>query len=219
MKINRIPFLLLFCFPMLLQAQETVTPKVKQHHVEMSVNATRFLNDLVSFNSRTIESGPYVIGGKIFKGTTALRFGIGGRFQKDRDNEEVTVVRERKITEINVRAGIEKQFSIGKRWVYYFGADFIYSNQLNENVVESDIDIVSTKTTSNIYGGGPIIGFQFNISDRIALWTETSIYYQYIRSKEDLTTLSAPEFDRRIRSVSHRGDAQLPVAIFFAIRL
>ncbi len=216
MKINQL-ILGIFLFPICLFAQETNS--TKKHNIEFAINASRFVNDVFSLNNRAVDAGPYIFQFKFFKGTTAFRLGLGGNYQRSKNNDAVFVVRDDSDTRADIRLGFEKHVPLASKWDFYYGIDALYQYLKTETSVISDVDVVTTSIDSPSLGGGPIFGVQYRISSRIVLWTEASIYYSLSQETETTNSQNFPNFNEERKRENHFVTPRLPIALFFAIQL
>ena len=72
--------------------------------------------------------------------------------------------------------------SLDEKWNFYWGGDFV-ANIKNESVrINGAADSVIESNELG-FGGGPLIGLRYNISERLYLSTEGSLYAIYSTRK------------------------------------
>lgn len=190
------------------------TEKLKFH--EFGINVTTFINELVSLNNNEADLGNYMITYKYHMGHNALRFGIGGQFQK-LDEPVGGGNRVSKNNKFDLRLGYEWNKPISKKWSFYFGLDAIGGNANSETKAINNDEITTTDQTY-YYGGGGMIGIQFFINSNISLSTEGSIYYQHETIKNKADFQFNPVFNTDTTSTKDSAVFGLPTALFFVIR-
>jgi len=117
---------------------------------------------------------------KYLKNKSALRFGLGGQYQKEiTDNNNNSQFDQRSFS---VRLGFEKQKHVSDKWQYYFGWDLKF-NAFNKNNPNS----FSSRVKSKTFSVSPLLGFQFRLTPHLFLQSEASINFFY--SESDFTNL------------------------------
>lgn len=191
--------------------------KNRKHYV--SVNGTFFVKQFLSFTDATNFSiSPYFIEYRFMPKKHGFRVNFGGNFNNRKDKLDSSQVSINNTTELDFRIGYLYQKNINKRWDFYLGADIINSigNSLRRNNTTSDI--VSIKSSSTTLGFGPSLGIQFNINNRIGLFTETAMYYQFTGGKNTNTFFNFPEFNTETSFNNNRVSFILPTSLFFFVR-
>lgn len=154
---------------------------------ELSVDVTGFIRQFVP-NSVDPLGNPYyyqptyLLAYKRGLGNSALRFGVGGEYSLRSDtggyssNTDFTDYSWR----LHIRAGWEQRWSLSRRWTCYAGMDVLAGTGKglahNFSTQSGRPDV---RTTFKSIGAGPVMGIQFHLNRRIALYTESSLYWIY----------------------------------------
>ena len=195
--------------------------RVKNHPHYLSINGTFFLQQFFNFTTSTavITPSPYIIEYKYLPNHHGFRFDAGGSFSLKKSFLDSSQVQITNATSFNFRAGYVYQRKITNRWSFFTGVDVVstISTSLSrDNTVE---DIVSIKNNSYAVGAGPSLGIQFAINNRIGLFTETALYYEYVFSNQNTTSINFPESNLSTGSRENDLKFIIPTSLFFYIRL
>jgi hypothetical protein len=162
----------------------------------VSVNATMFFANFVNFGNVQMNT-PYIIDYRYnfnpkHQIRTGLNFVHSTSNSKEFNNPD-RVYREN--TMIDFRIGYLYNSKVAKKWNLFYGIDLIYSE--NNNNIQNKTNIfannqqgtarITTNSISNSMGGGPLLGLQWNITDRISLWTESRFVYRYNENIQSFT--------------------------------
>ncbi len=158
-------------------------PKNMTLQHELGLNVTNLLTDLLGNNNRT-DAGVYLLSYKKVKSNRALRIGATINFSvKNQNNLNVSS----SLTNQNfqLRIGRETRQNLSTKFQYYYGLDFIGGFQQEQSSATAGSgQIIQTDKVFTI-GGGPVLGFQFAIYDRLLIGTEGSLYAAYNKSSVD----------------------------------
>ncbi|HLP52344.1 MAG TPA: hypothetical protein VK154_15755 [Chitinophagales bacterium] len=193
-----------------------VATKARPQH-QVFANTTFFLKQLINLSNQTIAISPYIVGYKcFFNKSHGLRLAVGGSFSKKTEFPDTVVVRITKNNALDYRVGYEFRHLFGKKWYLQTGVDLVGRYGLSSTKANTTFDIVSTGNTSNSIGGGPFLGIQFNVTPRIALFTETAFYYSYAWNKRKVQSASFPQqnVDRKT-DTEYKGEFILPTSLYF----
>jgi hypothetical protein len=171
----------------LLSAQDHVSPKNS-----VGINATGFVANYLNFGGNVQTNNPYIFiyNRDIGPGTIRFGFDINGNITDD--NRFVNNTADLRESQWDARLGYSWSKEISKRFDLIYGADLIYGesnfyrktkqNFWTQTGIQSvdNITINDTKT----YGAGPIAGIQFNVNEKIALYTEARLYGRYQEMKQ-----------------------------------
>ncbi|MBU0489540.1 MAG: hypothetical protein KKA07_14450 [Bacteroidetes bacterium] len=134
------------------------------------------------------------------------------------------------------RLGIQYNTQLGNKWQCYFGADFVGAYKFSYSKYEDSSPSYSyylddyeseTETKSTSYGGGPVIGIKYWIGERVAVSTETSLYYLYTESVTDRSyeysygsSYSLYEYSgsSKMKDHGYQIDLNLPTMIYVTFR-
>jgi hypothetical protein len=148
---------------------------------------------------------------RIFK-SNAAKIALGvSMFTDDRTIDD-TIKATTNRSGFTIRLGFEHYCYLGKRWMYYFGADALIgqSTLINETSF-SNISSSKSKAVTDAYGFSPVLGITFKINDRLFIATESSLdvileqiknesssfpgaNVSNTRSNRITTTFNAPQF-------------------------
>lgn len=203
----------LFCifivilFPFFVNAQEESHndgnheehSKEKRHldvFHEVGINATNLINQILNFSEKEIPQSPYLLTYKIGIKKHALRLGVGATFKETEKSVETFDDTEtlRDLT-LDLRFGYEFRSQFGNRWIGYFGADAIYTQTDDEQINNSGFDVVTIAENKSGFGGGPVLGLQFRLTEKLMLGTEGAFYFTQTENKSSTTFTNFPGFD------------------------
>ena len=168
-------------------AQDTTTIK-KVYHNEFGIDATSFVKAFITFGNTqsNYNSDPayYLTYRRHFKNGN-IRFAIGGDYSYEQ-------IKRTNIPDLHdyfsraysylIRLGWEFCEELSKRWQVFYGLDLlnIYSAQKNDAYYLTSAYAFGTNQISRIKGAGPLLGFRFKLTNRLALSTEVSISINYL---------------------------------------
>ena len=190
-------------FPLFTNAQEESHDKEhkkEKRHLdlfhEIGINSTYFLNQFLNFSDKEIPQSPYLLTYKIGTKKHAIRLGAGGVFKESEKSIETFDDTETlKDLSLDLRAGYEFRNSFGNRWIGYFGADFIYTLTIDEQINNSGFDIVTIANNKSGLGGGPVLGLQFHLTKKLMLGTEGAFYFIQSETKSNTKFENFTEFN------------------------
>lgn len=240
----RFRLFLLACFaPACLLADDSIPNRITKN--EIGINATLLLKQVINFSNSSFVMQPYALTYKRIMNNYALRFGLGINLNREEAmsgaligpgvNLPAIPVYNR-ATVLDFRAGIERRLPIERRMLVYFGLDMVASTfkeeslsvVINDNLPTYYTYSKSSLTTTNYqFGGGPVVGFQWMISKRIGLFTETPVYFLYNKSKEQTNDLFINNFgggeiiDENSETNESSGmniSVTLPVTLYLSFR-
>ena len=163
---------------------------------EIGINGTFFLNQFLSFSDKEIPQSPYLLTYKFGLKRHALRLGVGATFKESEKSVETFDDTETlKDLSLDLRAGYEFRSTLGNRWIGYFGADFIYTQTDDEQINNSGFDIVTISNNKSGIGGGPVLGLQFRLSEKLMLGTEGAFYFTQSETKSNTEFTNFVEFN------------------------
>lgn len=175
MKRPYIIFLLAFCSVALFAQDDD---RDKRFKTEIGLNITNTLAGFFNSGGSGLSKDPYLFSLKFAGRKGALRFATN--FKSGSNSEFLssgTGRRDVKQSEAVVRGGFEFRKPIEHGFTIYYGLDGVIEieNEEVEFFSSNFEDIKSTKSTTG-FGGGPVLGMQYQLSKHIALSTEASIY-------------------------------------------
>lgn len=157
---------------------------------QVGFDASNFLKQFVVPNDAgTAQTSPFNFNAKFLTGFRSFpslligpRLGVGYSSSHSYSNNETQSNERSDDSKLRAaRIGLELQHLISKRWILYYGLDYINQTATFSTVTTSTIfggQNVRTEIISNdkSFGYGPIMGVQFNINKWICLSTETAFY-------------------------------------------
>ena len=179
--------LFLFLTHLCFAQKETDKPKKIQH--ELGLNVTNLLTDLLGNNNRT-DPGVYLISYKRLVGNKAFRLGAAFNFSLKNDNT-FSFSSQLNNQNFQLRLGRETRQNLSSRFQYYYGLDGITGYQQEQSNVATQTSIITQTDHNFTIGGGPILGFQFAIFDKLLIGTEGSLYAVYSDSSTKFVNVNS----------------------------
>lgn len=177
------------CFIAQLGFSQQKTPKNKDFQHELGLNVTNLLTDLLGNNNRT-DPGIYLVSYKRLKGNKALR--IGGTINFSVKNEDsFNFTTELTNQNFQLRVGRETRQNLSSRFQYYYGLDGIAGFQQEQSSASVNTGIIIQTNKVQTIGGGPVLGFQFALLDKLLIGTEGSFYVALNKSSVDFKTFGS----------------------------
>ena len=181
-------FFFLCLIPYLLAAQIDTSYFSPNRKWEIGMNATSIVsNFLGNSEAEVLSPGDYpFFCKKIFSPKSALRIGFGAKVLSKR--EDIFFGNQSSLNSgenaVNLRVGYEGRSYLSRRFMAYYGADFVSGFYDKTTVSQAGGDVISVKDQAFLIGAGPIYGLQFAIGKRLHLGIEGSFYaYQSIGTK------------------------------------
>lgn len=211
-----------------LFAQDADKVKVQEHQI--AINATNFIQTLISFNGSTFNNTPYDLQYKFLQWSTDGKEAYGARtgfgYSQGFSNIDQPAQNSKSKTDTEMsdfRFGAEYQYSLTKAWTFFAGIDFLYGKTVQKTYSEfTGFGGTNTQTTDDYrerYGVGPVCGIQFNMGNRLALGTELSLYLQSETRWRTTTFTPTPNNNQFFKNRSGNTQLLVPSFIYFIIRL
>lgn len=182
-------FLLLHFIPSDLLAQK------EPGKFEVGINITSVLSSFLGNNNGIQATDvPFIL--RIGK-ENKLRVGFGINTKSNEFFDPVAgATRISTDSEYLLRIGFQKQIMAENRWSVYWGIDGLAGWQQDRvrAVIFNGENVIDNKQIR--FGGGPLLGIGFNISKRIYLSTEASLYGLGILRTDSQSGIGIPEFSR-----------------------
>lgn len=192
----------------------------KKNSTDIGINITSILSTFVGNNNEVFAPDDYPLLLKLNRGKKSYRFGLGLLVNYD---DELSVFEEEDLlfSDVSIRSrfGMEKRISLNQKFDFYYGLDLLLNWDSKNDVVSNVFDITRISEQSYGIGGGPVIGFNYNIGKRVKFGTEGSFYnvYSYKERKERFDFNPEINKDKVIHSFSSKMTA--PVHLFILITL
>lgn len=221
MRPSLLVLMCLMCCSILTRAQsdgptEAATPeKAKPVNFELGLNLTGLVSQLIPSGGFLPTSSTYLVQTKLLLHN---RQGLRAAFNYNRSDR--TEPEPRQTDELfDLRFGYEFYTSLGKRWSVFYGLDFIAGQSQSRSSDDSDPFFGEILSVSRVYyyGGGPVVGVQIKIHERIRLYTESMFYYSRVWN-EDRTEFQTPLIEDVVsKSRSQTFRLSAPSSLFLAI--
>lgn len=168
-----------------LNAQENYESRTR---IEPFFNITEVLVKFTGNgnNSSLIFSSPFIIGAKIRNKADKGAFRFGTNFNVDISEDNLTTLTRTTQKEYySFTMGYEWRRRIAERFSVHAGIDASYLDEKNKTTV---IDFGTGRTLfsnrRNGPGAGAVFGFSWHITNRITLFTESSLSFYYLKQYE-----------------------------------
>lgn len=202
--------IVLIGFCLMAYSQDTKESSLKPT-TELGVNASGVTNLLLGGDGEAQGQVPYIFTFKVIgQQGHAFRSAIGGRldYSKNSDTE-----RRDYDNSIDIRMGYEKQWRLSPKFVTSVGIDALYGSSL----VVSESSFARTENRARNFGGGPVWGIQWMISEHLSLYTETALYYENVSSTDEVTFDGGVNADPET-TIENKFKAILPASLYLAVR-
>jgi hypothetical protein len=187
---------------------------------EIGINVTNVLGNVLSLNPNNASS-PYGITYRRHLGSSSFRSGFNINIintEEDDFSNGNFITRNLNLMSVDTRFGWEKHMLLSKKFMFSYGIDLLLGYE-KENSEILDFNLGNTSFISDLntlgVGVGPVLRFEFKISDRLFLSTESSFYGYHEMTKETLTignnTSDEPDKSRTNLKL------ELPQSLFFNI--
>ncbi|MDP2175304.1 MAG: hypothetical protein Q8K70_05265 [Bacteroidota bacterium] len=189
--------MLLICFRNIGMAQDEKTYKNEFH-----LNATGFITNYLNFGGAPNSNNPYLLGYKRIIDKSAFRFGFMGDIRTNNTNVNHSQPRSYSQTNsLNIRFGYELRQDLNKKWTVFYGLDLVggffdFKSKNSQSVFfnGNNTNVNFIRSNSNYsYGGGPVGGIQWNLSQRISLMAESRAYFLYTENQTKTSWEDVPE--------------------------
>lgn len=192
-RMLKLAILLIVCTaPQCLKAQtkkakqETKTYKNTDYYGfrnDLGINVTNVLASVFSLNGEK-DPNPFSLIYRRHYNSTSLRIGTHFSYKKTRQKEFTSgafLSRDLDVSNGSLRAGFEKHLPLSKKFMFSYGFDILGSlgyetSEVTENTINGVTNFFSATQNTYSAGAGPIIRFDFKLSDRMLLSTESAIY-------------------------------------------
>jgi hypothetical protein len=207
-----------------------------------SLQANQLFRQLLNLSGSSTSAidNPYLITYSVNSNRTGWGFAAGIGYTYSQLSEgETTNKRETTVDNFSLRVGLDRKYTLGKRWMTGWGLDLVYDANKNKvkNTIGSDNtnrSVVETITKSNGPGFGPRFTLAFRVAEKILIGTEASYYYKKQSQTNELNqSITTPSIDpltgRQIfvttnTSEKTEGDLKsfklsLPAVLFVTLKL
>lgn len=188
---------------------------------ELGINSTHFLQNFLNLGSGTSATlNPYLFTYRYCGQNFALRSGLGLMTSSlDEDDPNSNSSTKQSARDVDFRLGAEWRKQLNQRWRTNLGFDVHYGQTFTSIETTSGFDNATITDNLLSYGFGPVWGIQFDINDRLRLFTETSFTFTTWEQTEKSEFSSNPQFDEEQKTSGTGSAFTLPTNIYFAITL
>lgn len=211
--------LLIFLFSNLLVFGNDSTYRSSKLKYEITANGTLFLKQFLSFNNSNLETNPFLVGLRVGKNYHWLRMNFGIDYNSITSNSQNNSNKTTNNIQ-NSRIGYQYEMPLNKSFSAYCGADLIY--RYNENKTVSSNSGFSSENSDIVsgLGAGLNLAIQWNLSKRIAVYTES--YLQFLASSGKLiqrtSVIGGIPFESITTIESTTSNYIPPTSIFFHLK-
>lgn len=213
--------------------QVSVMPRQKRLEHQVGVQMNELIRQVFNFNSGTqaTPANPYLLTYTVTHRKTGVGLRLGGGYsQRSFADDDGVNARDGDITNMNIRAGLEKSFQLSDKWTTGVGADFVFADDNNntKNLLKSaDTTTTIVNSRINSMGGGAMAWLRYSINRNILIGTEASFYYRMGRkeqtievTKRDFSTPSRPWVTNytRLENNESEGAFSMPVVFYLIVR-
>lgn len=157
---------------------------------EIGLNVSNVLGNIFSLNPDS-DPYPYLLTyrkhiNKNYTFRSGINLNIDQNTNTEFDNNNF-LERQLQLIQSDVRLGFEKKMTLSTRFLCSYGIDFLGRYRQEKSQVR-DFNFNSFNSFEQTLGGGlgPVLRFEFKISERMFLSIESSFYGLYSRTKETI---------------------------------
>lgn len=205
MKLKKYIFLVFVLFQVIYSsfAQDTdsmmtvqTRSKFFSYQNDIGINVTNLLSKIISLGND--DQPAFNISYRRKNEASGLRLSLHIFFDKKTDAPVNGFDVDRTEHDYKLRFGYEFYKSLSKRFTFAYGPDVLYLNTQSKSVSPQSgftNDIKEYK-----FGIGPALRFEYKLSDRISLMTESTAYFLTGKKKNLLLQNGAPPFETNSKS-------------------
>ena len=185
---------------------------------EIGLNVTELLNTVFNSNTTNDNSIYTLIYRRRINEKKAIRTGFGIQIvQNSNDTDGGNGFRVLSSTNLNARVGFEWRTNISNKLDFFYGIDLLGGYANSESTFFNFNGRIENISSITSIGGGPLLGIQFHINDRMSISTETTLYYVFSRNKQRTSENGSQFID--LTSKNSIFQHTLPSSLFFHVRL
>ncbi|MDF2438752.1 MAG: hypothetical protein K0Q95_3128 [Bacteroidota bacterium] len=148
----------------------------------IGIDASTFVRQFFISNNTSlpVQRFPTILSYRRFIKSSALKIAAGAYVQTTDNTTNDSVGNKTENSGYCIRLGYEHYSYLGKRWMYYFGADLIYAHSKDHSDTHFSTTSASEYTTiATDYGISPLLGINFQITERLSIASEASFDVAY----------------------------------------
>jgi hypothetical protein len=205
----------------LINAQDIVVHVGAEHetHHAIGLNTIGFFDQFTGDDNETRYRSPYLITYSGALGRIAIRAGIGPEYTSQTVvHDGFTNSEENSLLRIDSRIGAGITLVDDSRWEVLVGLDATYGYSRERDIEDSGFDRITNQIETQAFGGGPFIQIAYQISKRVSLSTESTLYWTHGTSEHIELFKNFPDFNTVLSKTTSNGlDLTLPNTIFLRI--
>jgi hypothetical protein len=152
--------------------------EIMEYKYDVGINITSMIAKVISVaDDRDIDNS-YLLNLRIKNNKHGIRTG----FFIDYTNSVSFSSTSLEVLSTKARMGYERYYQINKKFILGYGFDILgnYSNSISDN------EVFKNKIKTLTFGLGPVMKFEYFLSSRLSISTETSLYGIYGKQKSSL---------------------------------
>ncbi len=167
-----------------LEAQES-----KPLKNSIGINVTSLLSEVISIGDNK-NTDKFNILYTHYGSKSNFRIGVNAFYNKESENNILIGSGITALTEqaYKIRMGFEKRNDLSHKFNFTYGIDALYIYEASNSEAESGFE--NTNTINSI-GLGPVLRFEYKLSKRISLMTESTMYFIAGNNRDKLTQLGS----------------------------
>lgn len=208
------------CSFLTAQTDDALPKKFYAYKNEIGINVTNVLGNVLSLNPNNASS-PYGLTYRRHFDKWSLRTGMNinvDNLNEDDFSDGSFITRKLNRLGLNTRIGVERHMVLSKRFMFSYGLDALLGIEREHSEINGfnfgGTTFINVENTMN-YGLGPVLRFEYKISERLFISTESTLYANYSEKSSELTINGVKEEDpKKTNSQLH---LILPQSLFFNI--
>ncbi len=155
-----------------INAQDSIQYRLKN---AIGINVTSLLAEVISIGDNNNENKFNIIY-TYYGGQSNFRLGANFFYNKSSENNLIIGSGTTELTEqaYKFRVGYDIRHDLSSKFKFTYGFDLLY--QYNSSKSDAESGFINNNT-KNSYGIGPVLRFEYKISKRISLMTESTLYF------------------------------------------
>lgn len=210
--------LIVLCFIslQLSASKDTTKPKIE---FQLTANCTQFSKQFLNLSNANLDISPYLVGVRLTRGLHNLRSNIGLDYKSSTTKNPNESSSSFLLNTINYRLGYQYELPINSAFTAYTGVDALYKYNQNKSTSTGQDFSSESNLKSNGIGCSLNLGFQWNLSKRISIYTETTLNAMSDKSLQ-FNRIVTSTFNNYSESTSDEVTLNVtpPTSIFFQLK-
>ena len=184
----------------------------RTNYLELGLNLTTAVASAgFHFADNLLADDPYFLHLKFVTHRVGIRAGFGTSLYSQKKLDDIdNLGRIDAVNRYDFRAGLDYQIPIDEHWRLYYGADFLKGFGSRQNDFLKDGVLAHNDYVDGTIGGGPILGIQYHLNNRISFQTEGTLYFTYNTAKQSVTYSNLPTLEPYSTS---KSEWKMPVGV------